>query len=87
MGNPVPTGLKKSFKHSTVGPHKVYNEDKKMARQRNSNNIVINTSVPSHVYAEIDARASAAYMTRATTVRQALGQWHRDLKDAERLTR
>jgi hypothetical protein len=53
-------------------------------RQKNPNNIVINTSVPSNVYAEIDARATACYTTRATIVRQLLAQWHKGLDDDER---
>ena len=55
------------------------------AIQKRSNNMVINTSVPSNVFNEIDARAGAAFTTRATIVRQVLCEWFKGLKEAERL--
>jgi hypothetical protein len=55
-----------------------------MASQKLSNNMVINTSVPSIVFAEIDARTTVAHITKAAIVRQLLCQWHKELNDAER---
>jgi hypothetical protein len=56
-----------------------------MPQQKRTNNMVVNTSVPSNVFNEIEARALADHTTRATIVRQLLCRWHVALKDDERL--
>jgi hypothetical protein len=55
------------------------------AVQKKSNNMMVQTSVPANVFAEVDARAYAASTTKATVVREILVQWFSSLKDKERL--
>jgi len=47
--------------------------------------LIINTNVPPNVDAEIDARASAAHISKAAIIRQVMCQWYKGLNDNEGL--
>jgi hypothetical protein len=51
-----------------------------------TNNMAININVPAHIYAEIDARATADCTTKAAIVRKVLTQWLDGLDAKDRLS-